>query len=236
MNLLQLLLGTMTSQNTVNSVSKKTGASSSLISKLMILAIPMLIRYLTKNASNKEGQQSLLSALTQHKNTNTIENQIANADEVDGSKIINHIFGNDKNDVVSNLAKETGLSSNQVSSVLSTIAPSLLSGLSAATTTATSNKNSDLSGLLSMFGGNNAKQDNNLGLNTFLGALSGNTAKPANNNPLGALGSLIGGAPQQSQAAGLTSMLGGLLGGQDEKQAASALDGSQLLSLLANLK
>ena len=235
MNLLQLLLGSMTSQNTVNSVSKKTGASSSLVSKLMILAIPMLIKYLTKNASNKQGQQSLLSALTQHKNTDTMENQIAKADEVDGAKIINHIFGNDKKDVVNNLAQETGLSANQVSQVLSTIAPSLMSGLSAATNSANSNKTSDLSGLLSMFAGNSKPQQSGLGLESFLGALGGNSKPQASANPLGALTSLMG-AGNQSQASGLTSMLGGLLGGQDEKQAASSLDGSQLLSLLANLK
>ena len=70
---------------------------------------------------------------------------------------------------------------------------------------------------------------------SFLGALGGNSKPQASANPLGALTSLLG-AGNQSQASGLTSMLGGLLGGQDEKQAASSLDGSQLLSLLANLK
>ena len=41
-----------------------------------------------KNASSKEGAQSLLGALTQHKETGSIANQIKNADDTDGSNPI----------------------------------------------------------------------------------------------------------------------------------------------------
>lgn len=230
MNLLQLLLGTMTSSNSVNSVSKKTGASSSLVSKLMIMAIPLLLKYLTKNASSREGQQSLLSALTQHKNTNTIADQIKDADEVDGGKIIGHILGNDKDNVVSSLAKETGLSASQVSSVLSSIAPSLMSGLSAATTQTTSNKN-DVSSLLSMFGGkpSTTSATQNTGISSLLGALGGNDNSASSG--LGALTSLLGGGNTSNST---SNLLGSLLGGSNQKQ--SAFDGSDLLSLLSSLK
>ena len=60
MNLLQLLLGTLVSQKTVNTVSKKTGANSNLTSKLLLVAIPLLIKYMTSNAKKKNGAQSLL--------------------------------------------------------------------------------------------------------------------------------------------------------------------------------
>ena len=136
MNLLQLLLSTLTSQSSVNTVSKKTGVNSKLTSKLLLVAIPLLIKYMTKNASKKTGAQSLLSALGQHTSTQTMTQQLQNADQNDGSRIINHILGKDKDTVVNSLASETGLSNNQVNSTLSTIAPALLSGLSAATTQA----------------------------------------------------------------------------------------------------
>ena len=130
MNLLQLLLGTLTSNDSVNSVSKKTGVSSGLVSKLMIAAIPLLITYMTKNASKKEGAQSLLGALTQHTSNQTVSQQIANADDTDGAKIIGHILGQDQNAIVSNLANQTGLNAKEVNAVLNNIAPALLNSLS----------------------------------------------------------------------------------------------------------
>ena len=68
MNLLSLLAGTMLSQSSVNSVSGKTGLSSKQIQKLVMLALPILIKYMTKNASSGDGALSLLGALSQHKN------------------------------------------------------------------------------------------------------------------------------------------------------------------------
>ncbi len=153
MNLLSLLLGSMTTQSSVDSLSEKTGASSSLIMKLLPLAIPILLKYLTSNAGNQQGAQSLLGALTQHTNTNTIDLQIKDADAVDGGKILNHILGGNLNSVMGQLAKQTGLSESQVNSILANVAPALLSGVSAANTQQQTQPASGLGSLLGMFGG-----------------------------------------------------------------------------------
>ena len=73
MNLLSLLASTMLSQSSVNSVSGKTGLSSKQIQRLVMLALPILIKYMTKNASSGDGALSLLGALSQHKNNNSME-------------------------------------------------------------------------------------------------------------------------------------------------------------------
>ena len=234
MNLLQLLLGSMTSTNTVNSVSKKTGVSSDLTTKLLIAAIPVLITYMTKNAKSKSGAQSLLGALGQHTETTTIEQQVANADTTDGNKIISHILGNDQNKVVDDLASQTGLNTTQVNNTLSTVAPALLSSLSAATTTtstATSaNSGLDVGSLLSMFTGTSASQ--NTGSNaaaSLLGSLLGSSttstaasSKTASNNTaasaLGLLGSLV--STDTSTKAATTN---------------SSSNGTELLGLLSSL-
>ena len=52
MNLLSLLLGSMMTQSSVNNLSGKTGTSQSAIMRLLPLAIPILIKYLT--VSDKE--------------------------------------------------------------------------------------------------------------------------------------------------------------------------------------
>ena len=153
MNLLTLLLGSMMTQSSVNNLSGKTGTSQSAIMKLLPLAIPLLIKYLTKNASNQQGALSLLGALTQHKNTDTMELQLADADADDGNKILNHILGGSYGKVMNQLAGQSGMSEDQVSSVLSNIAPALLSGVSAANTQQQSSGIGSLGSLMSMFGG-----------------------------------------------------------------------------------
>ena len=253
MNLLQLLLQVMLSKNSVNSVSNKTGISSKLVKKLIIYAIPLLIRYLTKNASSKDGALSLLGALTQHNSKRSISEQVDEVDEVDGSKIIGHILGDDRKKVVNELAVETGLKDKEVDKGLGAIAPALLSGLSLATNMASSNTNNglDLSSLLGTLAG--AQQSNNpetFDLGDVLGLLGGVQQQPQ--QPQGLLSSLFGGQqqPQQIQATDLLNtlfsasqqqqqpqgLLGSLFGGaQTQQQAQSTLDGSDLLNVLTAL-
>ena len=220
MNLLQLLLGTLVSQKTVNTVSKKTGANSNLTSKLLLVAIPLLIKYMTSNAKKQNGAQSLLNALGQHTNTNTMADQIRNADENDGEKIIQHILGNDKNKVVNSLASETGLTSNQVNQTLSNIAPALLSGLSAATT-ATNNKKKN----------NGVDLSDGLDMSDLVGLFGGSSG----NSSTSLLTSLLGGGQQQQQSNGMGDILGALLGTQTTSNKKPANSGADLTGLLSSL-
>ena len=226
MNLLQLLLGSMTSNDSVNSVSKKTGVSSKLTSKLLMMAIPMLISYLTKNASKKDGAQSLLGALTQHNNKDTVSNQIANADVEDGAKIIGHILGTDQSTIVNNLAKESGATTAEVNSILSSIAPALLSSLSTATT-ATAAKPA----------ANKVDLSDGIDLSDIAGLLNGGNVSNTQNNPAaGLLGSLLGGSSKKNDTLDAADLLGTLLGGTSNKKTSKKdVDGTELLSLLTTL-
>lgn len=132
MNLLSLLLSAMTTQSSLGQISGKTGLSEKQIKKLLMIAIPILIKYLTKNASSGSGAQSLLGALAQHKNKKEMDLQLKEADEKDGGKIINHILGNNKTEVTQNLSAQSGLTAEQVNQILAIMAPALLSGVSAA--------------------------------------------------------------------------------------------------------
>ena len=93
MNLLGLLMAAMTTKNALGQIAKKTGLSEKQIKKLMLIAIPILIKYLTKNASSGDGAHSLLGALAQHSNKEDMGIQLKDADEKDGHKIIGHILG-----------------------------------------------------------------------------------------------------------------------------------------------
>ena len=145
MNLLGIIIKSLLSGSTLSTLMKKTGLSSKQLRKLIPLAIPLLIKMMTRNASSQDGLTSLLGALTQHTNKKPMAVQVAEADTEDGDKIIGHILGSDKDSSVISLANQSGLSQQQVSGVLSNIAPALLSGLSAATATGSNSGKIDLS-------------------------------------------------------------------------------------------
>ena len=114
---------------------------------------------MTSNAQSQSGLSSLFGALGAHQNRGSVESQIANADVEDGQKILGHILGKDKPQVVNSLAQQSGVDANDVSNVLATIAPYIMSGLSAATQDAHVQQQQkpaagfDLGSLMSLFGG-----------------------------------------------------------------------------------
>ena len=225
MDLMSLLLGTLTSGDSVNALSQKTGLSSDKLVKLVTSAIPVLLKSLTKNASSQDGAQSLLTALSQHKETRTMAEQIGAADEQDGEKIIHHILGAQSDDVVKTLAKDADMDGADATKALSSFAPALMSGLSAATTSASKvdlSDGLDLSDLMAMFGGAQAKPASES--NGLLGGLLGGGQSP--------LGGLLGGG----EGGGIGSLLGGLFGGAENKeQQTDAFDSNALLGTLTSL-
>ena len=216
MNLLSVLSSSLLSDVAVAALARKTGLSKSQLKKVVAIAIPLLLKAMTRNVSSQSGVQSLLGALTQHTNTRSIAEQIDEADTVDGGKIVGHILGNDTDSAVQALAVETDMAEGEVRSVLSAIAPALLSGLSAATTRTAAKPKVDLS--------------DGLDLSDVMAMLSGvqqQQQQPAASVGSSLLGALLGGAPQQQQqpaASAASSLLGSLLGGGMQQQQQPAVN------------
>jgi hypothetical protein len=224
MNLLEMLFSSMNNQNSVNTMSQKTGLSGSQVSKLLILALPILLRALTKNAASREGAKSLSDALNAHTSTDNMALQIQNADEEDGNKILGHILGGNVNNVVGALSQQTGTDQEQVKGLLGMIAPALLSGLSAATNHAQQQNTYDMSGLLSLFGGQQQQQSGGI-LSQLFGA-------PQQQQTTGGLLSqLLGGGQQQQQSGGFLSQLFGA----KPQQQQNTIDGTALLQALLSM-
>lgn len=210
MNLLDMFGQSMMAPSSVDALAEKTGEKPSQIKKLLVIAIPLLILYLTRNASSKEGAGSLADALNDHQEAGRVDQQIANADEADGEKILGHIFGGNANNVMGGLAKDSGMDIGSVVKILAILAPVILSGLSAATNHASNNANATASGGVDLSDGFD----------------------------LGDVFSLLSGAnkPQQQQSMGGLNMdlLGSLLGGNNKPQQ-SGLDGSALINALLSV-
>ena len=240
MNLLTMLLGSFASDASVNSLSHKTGVSSSMLTKLIPLAIPILLKALTNNASSAGGAQSLLTALGQHSNKRSMAQQIDEVDEKDGEKIVHHILGKDSDQVVRALSRETGMKDEEVTRSLGAMAPALMSALSAAATSASKpavdlSDGLDFSDLCGLFSGASTAQTQNNVSNMFGSLLGGPQQLQPQGNGGGLLGALLGGGqpaqPMQQQNP-TADLLGTLLGGT---QGGGLDDGSQLLNLLTTL-
>ena len=192
MSLLSSLIGSMSSDESVEAVSRNTGISKLAIGGLIAMALPLLLKKLTSNAQSQSGAASLLGALSQHTNTDSIASQLTNADTADGNAIIGHILGSDQAGAISQLAEQSNLSEEQVSSVLGNIAPALMSSLSAANTenVQQAQQKPQASGLASILGG-------------FLGGGSGGSGS--------LLGSLLGGGKKEDTAADGSALLSLLL-------------------------
>ena len=179
MNLLSLLLSSLLTDSSVSALAKKTGLSAAALKKLIPLAVPLLLKFLTSNASPESGALSLLG------------------------KIIGHIFGNQSDAVTNRLAQQSGMSERDVSSALAGIAPALMSGLSAANHTVSAapkvdlSDGIDLSDLLGMFAGAQSVQQVPQGQSYGGGLLSGLLG--GSSSGLGDLfGSMLGSSAQQA--------------------------------------
>ena len=157
MNLLAILLKTLLSKNTLSALAKKTGLTAAKLKKLIPLALPLLLKYLTSNASSQSGALSLLGALGQHNTARALPEQIAEADVEDGSKILGHIFGKNAESEITALASQSGLSGKEVNTALDSIAPVLLSSLNTAASSAKKkvdlSDGLDLSEVMTLLGG-----------------------------------------------------------------------------------
>ena len=177
MNLINFLMDSMSDDSSVDALAEKAGTTKKQTSSLLSIALPLLIQYMTQNASSQSGALSLANALTQHTDTSSMMQQFSNADSQDGNAIISHILGADSDNVVGSLAQQTGMGNEQVISVLGNMAPGMMSGLSAAATSAQAQQQQadsfDFSDLMGSFGAPQASAGSTGGIGSLFSSLFG---------------------------------------------------------------
>ena len=107
MDFLSELLSSFLGGDVIKALAKKTGIKASDLKKFVSQALPYLLENLTKNASSEEGASSLLAALMEHTDSRSVDKQIADADIVDGAKIIGHILGTNESKDLKDLSKQS---------------------------------------------------------------------------------------------------------------------------------
>ncbi|MEA5051707.1 MAG: DUF937 domain-containing protein [Oscillospiraceae bacterium] len=212
-SLLDSMLQQVLSSGGAETLSKQTGADSSSVEKLLSAAVPMLVNSMASNASDKKGAESLATALDTHASKKSAGSDIASlltgADTDDGAKILNHILGGEDKTTkqTEKLAKKSGLSTAQVISILTVVAPLLLKLLG--NTKQKTNTSADgLSSLLSMLTGSGSSDKKEDSTGNLLGSLLGGSTGSA---AASLVGSLLGGS-SSSKSDSTGDVLGSLLG------------------------
>lgn len=132
---LSLLASGLVAEDSISSLGSKASASDGDVAAAMFVMLPSMLGQMRKNASTQEGAASLGKALDEHDlsklSAKDVVTLIKEADEEDGVKILNHVYGNreDAASVQEKIAESTGLTSDQIGTLMARIAPALLTAI-----------------------------------------------------------------------------------------------------------
>jgi len=120
---LNSIISAITGNNMIGEIAKKFNIDTNKIMDVIKAAIPKILSAMQKNAGTAAGAAALTQALGNH------AGQAFGLDIEDGKKILSKIFGGNLGSVISSLGKQTNTSNDQVTNILSSIAPNLLNVL-----------------------------------------------------------------------------------------------------------
>ncbi|MFD6455218.1 MULTISPECIES: DUF937 domain-containing protein [unclassified Nocardia] len=189
------------SQVPIAQIADQLGVDQATATTAVQAALPTLLGGLQANAAQPQGAASLLGALDNHGGLVDGEGAVdlQQVDVGDGEKIVDNVFGDEKNTVISALGAGGGTGGNDlIGKLLPILAPIVLAYVAKQLT-----------------GGGGAAapapqqtQASGGGLGDLLGGLLGGSSNT------GGLGGMIGDALSKNAGGALGSVLGGLLGGK----------------------
>lgn len=183
----------------IGDIAKRLGVDEATAKQAIDQALPTLFGGLQANAQDPAGERSIAEAVSQHP-PSLVEGgvNLSDVDQADGEKIVAHVFGDNKQQVVQTLGglpKGGGKALQE--KLLPILAPIVLSYIA-----------KQLAGK----GGKGAG-----GLGGVLGEILGGAAGGSKGGGAGGvgdiLGDLLGGGGAKGKGGGIGDILGGLLGG-----------------------
>ena len=197
MDINELISGLLSSESILN-MSKVTGTTEDDVKAVLASALPDMLSGAEKQAINGETAESFVGALADHAkdDTSDVASFMSNIDLEDGSKIINHLLGDQVQETTETAATRAGLTSGKTGLILAAAAPLLMSLLGKQTSNQTNSYANNSAGIGSL-------------MSSLLGGLGGaSTGLNANTSNL--LTGLLGGGMNQNTS---SSLMGNLLGG-----------------------
>jgi hypothetical protein len=117
-------------------MASKLGGDSDGVQRAAAAAIPMILAGLKRNASSRQGAESLSNALNKHSDGGLLGNLgslfgggNSGSAMQDGSKILGHVFGGKQSNMAQQLGKATGLGGKGAGDLMSMLAPMVMGAL-----------------------------------------------------------------------------------------------------------
>ncbi|WP_315288552.1 DUF937 domain-containing protein [Leptotrichia massiliensis] len=127
---LEALLGLLQGQD-LGKLAEQVGGNSAEVKNGVAAALPAILAAVNKNANSSEKAEGLNNALNQHDGSvlNNLGNYLQNPDLKDGAGILEHLFGNNTQNVANAVSQSSGLDSQGSMKILQTLAPLVLGAL-----------------------------------------------------------------------------------------------------------
>ncbi len=128
-NILGAILGQIDPRS-LEVISRQANVTPDKAKNALASAIPILMNALAKNSSTPEGAAALQNAVARDHNGSLLNNLgalLGNQEVIsDGAGILNHVLGNQRQNVEQYISKDAGLSSASVGKILEMAAPILM--------------------------------------------------------------------------------------------------------------
>nr|WP_294275835.1 DUF937 domain-containing protein [uncultured Chryseobacterium sp.] len=126
MGLIDLLTGN-TGTQVADQAENKFGINRNQVLALLAVAAPLIISYLRKKSEDNKEAEALNNALDKdHDGSILNDPSQLETRQAEGGSILNHIFGNDKQNVENQLSQNTGISIDKIGPVLAMLAPVIM--------------------------------------------------------------------------------------------------------------
>ena len=134
-------------------VSGMLGVDEKNAESAIEVVMPMLLKGMQGQMSNKSTQEGFLQALLDHSadDTDDLKKAVKNVDVTDGAKIVNHLLGAQQEDVAAKAKKKSGLDTKTILRIMAILAPILMSKMGKTAKTETAKSSS--SDMVSVVGG-----------------------------------------------------------------------------------
>ena len=212
---LQALMSTMLSEESIENLGARAGASPEEVRGVLGSALPLLLSGANAQATNQETASGFLGALQQHAqdDATNVGSFLGGVDMADGAKIIAHLLGANTATQTQAVAQQAGVSQAKTGSILAAVAPLLLTLLGQQAASSSDAAGSNALGIGGLMGALMGSGDMTSLLGSMLGMGGGAAAQQQAAQPF-----VVDAAPQQAaqpaqqQAGKPSGLLGKLLG------------------------
>lgn len=190
----------------IDSIAERLGVDNDTARNAVQTAVPTLLGGLQANAADEKGEAALINALSGHGELLDGGVDVKDVDTSEGAKIVDNVFGENKNDVVHALGATGGGSagSDLMAKLMPILAPIVLAYVA--------KQMAGNSGVAAQQPNQQqAQQSSGGGLGDLLGGLLGGNKGGGGSS--GGLGGVLGGLLGGNAGGALGNVLGGLLGG-----------------------